>query len=101
MGVYQQSIITDAGRSLAARVLAENRSMVFTYVKTSEYAYPEGTNIPGLTELRDIVQAVQPSSSQVFNNSMVQVSARFDNDKVARKYRIETMQTHKIGRAHV
>ena len=91
MGVYQQSIITDAGRSLAARVLAENRSMVFTYVKTSEYAYPEGTNIPGLTELRDIVQAVQPSSSQVFNNSMVQVSARFDNDKVARKYRIETI----------
>lgn len=91
MGVYQQSIITDAGRSLAARVLAENKSMVFTYVKTSEYAYPEGTNIPGLTELRDIVQAVQPSSSQVFNNSMVQVSARFDNDKVARKYRIETI----------
>lgn len=91
MGVYRQSVITNVGRSLAARVLAENKSMIFTQVKTSEYAYLEGTNIPSLTDLRDIVQAAAPSSAQVFNNSMVQVSARFDNDKIPRKYRIETI----------
>lgn len=65
--------------------------MVFTSVKTSSYAYPDGTNISGLTDLQDIVQTVEPFSAQVFNETMLQVSARFDNSQVQSAYLIQTL----------
>ena len=64
---------------------------MFTSVKTSSYAYPDGTNISGLTDLQDIVQTVEPFSAQVFNETMLQVSARFDNSQVQSAYLIQTL----------
>ena len=65
--------------------------MAFTSVKTSSYAYPNGTNISGLTDIQDIVQSVAPFSAQVFNETMLQVSARFDNFQVQDEYLIQTL----------
>lgn len=64
---------------------------MFTSVKTSSYAYPDGANISGLTDLQDIVQTVEPFSAQVFNETMLQVSARFDNSQVQSAYLIQTL----------
>ena len=64
---------------------------MFTSVKTSSYAYPDGTNISGLTDLQDIVQTVEPFSAQVFSETMLQVSARFDNSQVQSAYLIQTL----------
>src|SRR5699024_2723228 len=55
------------------------------------YAYPQGTNISGLTDLQDIVQTEMPFSAQVFNETMIQVSVRLDNSQVAEAYLIQTL----------
>ena len=60
-------------------------------VKTSSYAYPQSTNISGLTDLQDIVQTEMPFSAQVFNETMLQVSVRLDNSQVAEAYLIQTL----------
>lgn len=83
--------MTDAGQELIANALAGSGEVAFTSVKTSSYAYPDGTNISGLTDLQDIVQTVDPFSAQVFNETMLQVSARFDNSQVQEAYLIQTL----------
>lgn len=83
--------MTDAGQELIANALAGLGAVVFTSIKTSSYAYPGGTNISGLTDLQDIIQTVEPFSAQVFNETMLQVSARFDNSQVQDAYLIQTL----------
>lgn len=83
--------MTDAGQELIANALAGSGTVAFTSVKTSSYAYPNGTNISGLTDIQDIVQSVDPFSAQVFNETMLQVSARFDNSQVQDEYLIQTL----------
>lgn len=91
MGQYRSAVITDAGQALLADAISGSGTVTFSAVKTSSYAYPQGTNIAGLTDLQDIVQTVTPFSAQVFNDTMLQVSARFDNSGVASAYLIQTL----------
>ena len=91
MGQYRSAVITDAGQALLADAISESGTVTFSAIKTSSYAYPQGTNIAGLTDLQDIVQTVTPFSVQVFNDTMLQVSARFDNSDVASAYLIQTL----------
>ena len=91
MGQYRSAVITDAGQALLADAISGSGTVTFSAVKTSSYAYPQGTNIAGLTDLQDIVQTVTPFSAQVFNDTMLQVSARFDNSDVASAYLIQTL----------
>ena len=91
MGQYRSAVITDAGQALLADAISGSGTVTFSAVKTSSYAYPQGTNIAGLTDLQDIVQTVTPFSVQVFNDTMLQVSARFDNSDVASAYLIQTL----------
>lgn len=98
MGQYRASIITDSGQQLIADALSGGGTVTFTAIKTSSHVYPEGTNIAGLTELQDIVQTVSPSSVQVFNETMIQVSGRFDNSQVTQAYFIQTLGLYaKLG----
>lgn len=83
--------MTDAGQSLITQAIAGTGQIEFTSVKTSSYSYPSGTNIAGLTDLQDIVQSVEPSYAQVFNSTMLQISARFDNSGVDDEYLIQTI----------
>ena len=91
MGVYKASVPTTAGLSLIAQALADSKSITFTSIKTSSYAYPQGTNIAELTGLQDIVQSEAPFSSAVFNDTLLQVSVRFSNENVTEKYLIQTV----------
>ena len=98
MGQYNSAIITNNGLALVASAISGGGTINFTAVKTSSYAYPTGTNIAGLTDLQDIVQTVEPYSAEVFNETMLQVSALFDNDEVATAYYINTIGLYaKIG----
>lgn len=76
---------------MVAQAASGGGTIVFTDVKTSSYSYPSGTNIASLTDLQDIVQTVQPSSVGVFNDTMIQISARFDNSEVEQEYLIQTI----------
>ncbi len=91
MGAYKAAIVTEGGQNLIAQALADNKTLMFTSAKTSSYAYPSGTNIAALTGLRDIVQSVIPSRSQVLNDNVAQVTARFDNDGITQQYLIQTI----------
>ena len=91
MGQYRSAVITDAGQALLADAISGSGTVTFSAVKTSSYAYPQGINIAGLTDLQDIVQTVTPFSVQVFNDTMLQVSARFDNSDVTSAYLIQTI----------
>lgn len=91
MGVYKASVPTTAGLSLIAQALADSKSITFTSIKTSSYAYLQGTNIAELTGLQDIVQSEAPFSSAVFNDTLLQVSVRFSNENVTEKYLIQTV----------
>ena len=91
MGAYKAAIVTEGGQNLIAQALVDNKTLMFTSAKTSSYAYPSGTNIAALTGLRDIVQSVIPSRSQVLNDNVAQVTARFDNDGITQQYLIQTI----------
>lgn len=91
MGKYKQAVITNNGQSLIAQATAGSGTIMYTFVKTSSYAYPSGTNIAGLTDLQDIVQSVKPSAAGVFNNTMIQVSATFNSTGVEADYLIQTI----------
>ena len=98
MGQYNSAIITNSGLALVTSAISGGGTIDFTAVKTSSYAYPAGTNIAGLTDLQDVVQTVEPYSAEVFNETMLQVSALFDNDEVASAYYINTIGLYaKIG----
>lgn len=84
-------MVTNAGQELIASALSGAGTVEFVAVKTSSYAYPQGTNISGLTDLQDIVQTEMPFSAQVFNETMLQVSVRLDNSQVAETYLIQTL----------
>lgn len=91
MGSYKSAIVTSAGESLIAQVLAGNKAITFSSAKTSSYAYPAGTNIKALTGLQDVVQTVTPFSAEVFSDVIVQVSSRFSNEDVSAEYPMNTI----------
>ena len=83
-------MITNAGQQLIANAIAGSGEIAITAVKTSSHTY-SASNIPNLTDLEDIEQTVQNPSAGVFNNTMVQVSARLDNQDVSSPYLIQTL----------
>lgn len=91
MGAYKAAVVTEGGQNLIAQVLATNKALAFTSAKTSNYAYPSGTNITALTGLQDVVQSTQPFKAQAINDNVAQVSVRFDNDGITQQYQIQTI----------
>ena len=98
MGAYNSAVITNGGQSIVTQAVANKQVITFSSVKISSYAYPEGTNIAGLTDLQDIKQSKQPGAAEIFNETMIQVSARFGNEDVEAAYLIETIGIYaKLG----
>ena len=91
MGLYNGSVITNAGAAMIASAIAGSKTVEFTAVKTSSHVYPSGTNLAELTSLANIVQTSQPSSVQVYKQTTVQVVARFSNANVANNYNVNTL----------
>ncbi len=98
MGAYNSAVITNGGQSIVTQAVANKQVITFSSVKISSYAYPKGTNIAGLTDLQDIKQSKQPGAAEIFNETMIQVSARFGNEDVEAAYLIETIGIYaKLG----
>ena len=91
MGVYNATVITTAGQNLIASAIAGGDSISFSSVKTSTHVYPAGTSLQNLTTLSDVKQSVEPTSVDVYNNNVVQVSARVPNTGIATAYLINTI----------
>ena len=91
MGVYNATIITAAGQNLIADAIAGGEAVTFSSLKTSTHVYPAGTSLQNLTALDDVKQSVSPTSVEVYNNNVVQVSARVPNTGIATAYLINTI----------
>ena len=91
MGVYNATIVTTAGQNLIASAIAGGESVSFTALKTSTHVYPAGTALQNLTALSDVKQSVAPTSVDVYNNNVVQISARVPNTGIATAYLINTI----------
>lgn len=91
MGVYNATVITNAGQNLIASAIAGGEPINFTAVKTSTHVYPAGTSLQNLTSLSDVKQTVAPTGVDVYNNNVVQISARVPNTGIATAYLINTI----------
>lgn len=91
MGVYNATVITNAGQNLIASAIAGGEPINFTAVKTSTHVYPAGTALQNLTSLSDVKQTVAPTSVDVYNNNVVQISARVPNTGISTAYLINTI----------
>ena len=91
MGKYNGAVITTAGQNFFASAIAGGQAVTFTTMVSSSYAYPATAELRSLTSLQDVVQTVDISYAGVYNNNVVQVSARFDNTNVLSDYLINTL----------
>ena len=91
MGIYNATVITTAGQNLIADAIAGGEAVNFSSVKTSTHVYPAGTSLQNLTALDDVKQSVSPTSVEVYNNNVVQISARVPNTGISTAYLINTI----------
>lgn len=91
MGVYNSTVITAVGQNLIAQAMAGSGAVTVTSVKTSSHNYPAGTDLTALTTIADIKQSESPSSVNVYNENVVQITARFSNTDVSTAYLIRTL----------
>ena len=91
MGKYNGAIITSAGQNLIAQAIAQGQTVTFTTMQASSNAYPSTTDFEALTSLTDVEATVDISYAGVYNNNVVQISARFDNTGVETVYLINTL----------
>jgi len=92
MGQYNKAVLTAAGEKLIARALAGEIKLRITQAKTSDYAYPDSTNLKSLKDMQGIKQTVHDPETTVLNNTMIQTRVLFSNEKIASTYYI-----HNIG----
>ncbi len=91
MGAYKKAIITDKGKELIARAVAEKVALQFSKAVTSSYAYPEMTDFSKLTVLQDERQIVVPSSAQVTESKLISIRVLFGNEDIVVKYLIQNI----------
>jgi hypothetical protein len=90
MGQYNGAVITTAGQVVLAQAIG-GAELTITKVVTSATAIPPGTDLTALTTIADVEQTEQPTSVQVFNDNIVQISTRFSNAGVSAAYLIQTL----------
>lgn len=91
MGKYNGAVITAAGQNLIAQAIAESKTVTFTTAQASSHVYPSSTDFEALTALTDVEKTVDINYAGVYSDTVVQVSARFDNDGVDTAYLINTL----------
>ena len=91
MGKYNGAVITAAGQNLIAQAIAESKTVTFTTAQASSPVYPSSTDFEALAALTDVEKTVDINYAGVYSDTVVQVSARFDNDGVETAYLINTL----------
>lgn len=98
MGKYNGAVITTAGQNMIAQAIAQSQTITFMTMDASSHVYPTSTNFESLTSLEDVESTININYAGVYNNNVVQVSGRFDNDGVETPYLINTIGLYaKLG----
>jgi len=91
MPSFKNTVITDKGRSLMAKIVAGTATPQFTKIRTSDYQYPEATNFESLTSMNNIKQEVDVASVTKLNVSTVNVSGAITNIGLASGYYVRNI----------
>jgi len=88
MGQYKKAILTTVGEKLIAQALAGEIQLNISKAKTSNYAYPSGTDFKSLTDMQGVKQTVSDPVTAVYSDAMIQTRALFSNEEIASTYYI-------------
>lgn len=88
MGVYNATIVTNAGVTLISQALVGNITLNFTNFKLSSHQYPSGTDFAALTDMQDIQLTNEPTSITQAPPSQVNVLGFFENTSVTTAFQI-------------
>lgn len=90
MGLYNGAVITAAGQNLLAQAIS-GTELIWTAMRASSVAIPEGTDLTTLTALTGIEQTAGITDASVYGSNVVQVSARFSNTGIDTAYLMRTI----------
>lgn len=88
MGVYNAAVITTAGEGLIAQAV-RGTEIQWTYMRSSSTTVT--SDLKGMTAIPDVQQTADITDALVYNNSTVQVTARFSNTGISAPYYIRTV----------
>ena len=90
MAVFKDTTITDAGKRLLAKALANGQKITFTKLETSDFDYDETMDIEEVINLNQVKQSINLSSI-VQEGTLVTVKGVFTNRGLVSPYEIKTI----------
>ena len=85
MASFKNTVITERGHNLMAKIATGSTKMYFTKIRTSD-SNPSDNSLPTLTTLSSIKQVIDISEVAVVNNATVKVSGAVSNADLASGY---------------
>lgn len=90
MATYNQFVVTDAGRALLAKAIANKGTFTVSSIKTSSHTYTQSA-IANLTSLDDIRQSFPLASAATVDNTTIKLEFNVTNVGLAASYTLATL----------
>lgn len=90
MAIFKDTTITESGRRLLAKALANGQKITFTKLETSDFDYRETVNIEEVISLNQVKQSINLSSITQ-EGTFVTVKGVFTNRGLVGSYEIKTI----------
>lgn len=90
MATYNQFVVTDAGRALLAKAVANKGTFTISSIKTSSHTYTQSA-IAALTSLDDIRQSFPLASATTVDSTTIKLEFNVTNVGLAASYTLATL----------
>lgn len=90
MATYNQFVVTDAGRALLAKAVANKGTFTVSSIKTSSHTYTQSA-IANLTSLDDIRQSFPLASAATVDSTTIKLEFNVTNVGLAASYTLATL----------
>ena len=90
MATYNQFVVTDAGRALLAKAVANKGTFTVSSIKTSSHTYTQSA-IAALTSLDDIRQSFPLASATTVDSTTIKLEFNITNVGLATSYTLATL----------
>lgn len=90
MATYNQFVVTDAGRALLAKAVANKGTFTISSIKTSSHTYSQ-SEIAALTSLADVKQSFPLASATTVDSTTVKLQFNVTNVGLATSYMLSTL----------
>lgn len=91
MSNFNNTILTDRGKTLLSQAIAEKKTITFTKMKTSSRDYNSISNLNQLSELEEVKQTVDISDVSKQGNDKILIQATIDNSNLTTGYDVKTL----------